>query len=247
MDDLDNITLQAHVQIDKFKLVDPRQRKDPTPITITIPTTPIKNNLSPPIITVNKPVEQTPLIENTSSSSSVEVPNPVSPTTPQPKIVKDINNQTVQIASAPKIIKSSVGKNLPQTPGEQRDAQRTGVQLNAIKNQMKLNVEHSPPQNIEPDPTWPNETDVDLNSKKVDFSAGLGIIEGTNQTVKDWSDTPERKTANIMADIRKKISKKQSKDIDERIAIVEQKDIQVIYSSNGYRLRDQCLLMTHSL
>lgn len=247
MDDLDNITIQAHVQIDKFKLVDPRNQALKEPITIKIPTSQNQQKVSPPKITVNEPMSP---VQNTNSTK-----NPVSPLSPSsPKPMTEVNNQPVMIASAPKIIKSSVGRKqtVPQQPiPEQRESQGTAAQLNAIKNQMKMKVENNHVQKVEvvqkpapkpviSEPEWPKvipQPIEDKSPKRVEFSTGLGTVEDTNQSVKEWSDTPERKSANIMAEIRKKISKKQKEE--DKKETPEQKEIQVRDSESKYIIKNR--------
>jgi len=237
MDDLDNITIQAHVQIDKFKLVDPRPQTVKEPITVKIPTSPMKQIPAPPIITVNRPISPTSPNKDAMASSPTQT---AKPTSPAPTVEKKIT----QSVSAPKIVKSSVGKSqtVPKPVPEPVESKGTVAQLNAIKNQMKMKFGNSHPklEQMETSPVQPptvkspepkaevkHESTFDKIKKKVDFSSGLGSIEGSNQSVKDWSDSPERKTANIMAEIRKKISKKHKED-DKKEVVPEQKEIQVI-------------------
>ena len=260
MDDLDNITLQAHVQIDKFKLDDPRRmsgNEGPSPITIEIPTKKAAQRDFPQT-TVAEPPKR---IEKPSSPPNEKRLSPQSlhsPTSPEITFHKQQPDLT---PSAPKIIKSSVGrpgvKSPPSplspvsppipgplvSPNSQRKEIGNASQLSALKNTMRENME----KRSSPSPTKIEPGDLMLTSddeekpKKVEFQKNLGTVEGTNQSVKEWSQTPERKTANIMAEIRKKISKKQ-KD-EEKRDIPEAKEIQVIiYKPNRELLHKRIFL-----
>ena len=241
MDDLDNITLQAHHNIDKFKLVDQR------PITIKIPTN--KKIPHPPSPTSN---ESSPL------SSKPEVV--------KPEVVKPDPSPAQQIShSAPKIIKSSVGRR--SVPPESVPVEvskpvpeikpKGSAQLEALKNAMREKSPNSPvlSRRLTPEPVkspepvrspltsptgpaspvkisspLPEPGDLTpspepLPTKKVEFTPDLGSIEGSTQSVKEWSQSLERKAANSMAEIRKKISKKDK--LEDKKVLHEQKEIQV--------------------
>ena len=222
---------------------------DKRPITIKIPT----NKQIPP-------QPETPSGQNSISPRSPEVQEKKPEVKrPVPSPPSEPVNTSTGHHSAPKIIKSSVGKrpvvpepvSRPEPTIKSELKPKGSAQLEALKNAMREKSPGSPlpSRRLTPEPVkspvsspvhpgspvqisspLPEPGDLTpspepLSPKKVEFRPDLGSVEGTNQSVKEWTESMERKAANSMAEIRKKISKKEK--ADDKKHLPELKEIQV--------------------